>query len=193
MLKKTITYTNFLGETVTEDFYFNISSREVTEMEISHNLVGGYGEMIRRMIKAENGAELIPEFKAFIQSSYGIRSADGKKFYKTPEATADFEASGAYDALFLEFLTQPGAGAEFVSNILPKDFDDVAGKIVKAAEETVRRRAPQDHLPKHSPEPETVQIPTSAPVLEPVADKPTPPRNMTFEEYQAWQQSQDAL
>ena len=35
MLKKTIKYTDYNGEEQTEDFYFNLSKAELTEMELS--------------------------------------------------------------------------------------------------------------------------------------------------------------
>ena len=34
MLKKTIKYTDYNGEEQTEDFYFNLSKAELTEMEL---------------------------------------------------------------------------------------------------------------------------------------------------------------
>ena len=35
MLKKTISYTDYDGNQRTEDFYFNLSKAEITEMELS--------------------------------------------------------------------------------------------------------------------------------------------------------------
>ena len=35
MLKKTITYPDYNGGSRTEDFYFNLTQAEVTEMELS--------------------------------------------------------------------------------------------------------------------------------------------------------------
>ena len=48
MLKKTITYTDYNDNERTEDFYFNLSKAEVTEMELS--TTGGLAEMIQRMV-----------------------------------------------------------------------------------------------------------------------------------------------
>ena len=43
MLKKTITYTDYNDVKRTEDFYFNLSKAELSEMELSVD--GGYAEM----------------------------------------------------------------------------------------------------------------------------------------------------
>ena len=44
MLKKTITYTDYNGAERTEDFYFNLSKAEITEMEMG--VKGGLTETI---------------------------------------------------------------------------------------------------------------------------------------------------
>ncbi|MFQ7854956.1 MAG: hypothetical protein ACLRIS_07370 [Flavonifractor plautii] len=46
MLKKTMTYEDYNGVPRTEDFYFNLTPAEVTEMELSVD--GGLVEMINR-------------------------------------------------------------------------------------------------------------------------------------------------
>ena len=43
MLKKTVTYVDYNGVERTEDFYFNLSKAEVTEMELS--VEGGFSKM----------------------------------------------------------------------------------------------------------------------------------------------------
>ena len=44
MLKKTVTYTDYNGVERTEDFYFNLTKAEITEMELS--TAGGFAEML---------------------------------------------------------------------------------------------------------------------------------------------------
>ena len=53
MLKKTIAYTDYNGTTRKEDFYFNLTQAEVTELEVS--VEGGLVEMINRIVAAQNG------------------------------------------------------------------------------------------------------------------------------------------
>ena len=47
MLKKTIKYTDYDGNEREEDFYFNLSKAEVTEMELSKE--GGMSEYIKKI------------------------------------------------------------------------------------------------------------------------------------------------
>ena len=64
MIKKTITYTDYNGLERTEDFWFNITEAEALEMEMS--TTGGYGDMIRRVVAAQDMPTIIKVFKAFI-------------------------------------------------------------------------------------------------------------------------------
>lgn len=57
MLKKTIAYTDYNGTTRKEDFYFNLTQAEVTELEVS--VEGGLVEMINRIVAAQNGKVII--------------------------------------------------------------------------------------------------------------------------------------
>ena len=61
MLKKTIAYTDYNGTTRKEDFYFNLTQAEVTELEVS--VEGGLVEMINRIVAAQNGKVIIETFK----------------------------------------------------------------------------------------------------------------------------------
>lgn len=118
MLKKTITYTNFNGDTITEDFYFNLSKAEIMEMELSTN--GGVENLITKIIKANDQAELIKLFKTFILKAYGEKSDDGRHFMKSPEISKKFECSEAYSELFMELVTNTNSANEFLTGIMPK-------------------------------------------------------------------------
>ena len=57
MIKKTITYTDYNGLERTEDFWFNITEAEALEMEMS--TTGGFGDMIRRVVAAQDMPTII--------------------------------------------------------------------------------------------------------------------------------------
>ena len=118
MLKKTITYTDFNGMERSEDFYFNLTKAEVMEMEMS--TVGGLSEMIQRIIAAQDTPSIIKVFKDLVLKSYGEKSADGKRFIKTPEITEAFSQTEAYSVLFMELATDADSAAAFVNGIIPK-------------------------------------------------------------------------
>lgn len=127
MLKKTITYEDFNGETVSEDFYFHLSKAELVEMEMSHE--GGLAEALRRIVAAEDGKAIIKEFKEIILSSYGKKSLDGKRFIKNQTQREEFESSEAYSTLFMELVTNTDAATEFINGIVPAGLAEEAAKI----------------------------------------------------------------
>lgn len=117
MLKKTITYTDYNLNERTEDFYFNLTQAEVTEMEVS--VEGGLVEMINRIVAAQDGKQIIETFKDIILRSYGQKSADGRRFIKTQEIRDAFVQTEAYSKLFMELATDAKAASEFVNGIVP--------------------------------------------------------------------------
>ena len=120
MFKKTITYTNFNGEEITEDFFFNLSKSEIAKSNFS--TAGGIENLLRKLVNEKNIQSLSDLFTDFIGRSYGIRSDDGKFFRKSPEIRADFENSAAYDTLYMELLTSPESAVEFLKGVLPSDL-----------------------------------------------------------------------
>lgn len=122
MLKKTITYEDFDGNQRTEDFYFNISSTELTELEMSVD--GGFGAFVQRISQAQDVPSLSKVFREFILMSYGEKSADGKRFIKKDaeghKLADQFVDSAAYDTLFMELVTDDKKAADFLNSIIPQ-------------------------------------------------------------------------
>jgi len=143
MLKKTITYEDLDGKTVTEDFYFNLNKPEIAEMELS--MPGGWSAWLENIIESEDGAEIIKSFKWVITESVGRRSEDGRRFVKSQEIVDDFMQTAAYEQLFMEMVTDANAAANFVVGIMPKDLqqaDDVKAKVLQAAPEPAQDERP---------------------------------------------------
>ena len=120
MLKKTIKYTDYDGNEREEDFYFNSSKAEVTEMELSKE--GGMSEYIKKISATQNGPELIKLFKEIIIKSYGEKSLDGKRFIKNKELTEAFTQTEAYSELFVELASNADEAVKFVNGIMPKNM-----------------------------------------------------------------------
>lgn len=126
MLKKTITYTDYNGVERKEDFYFNLTKAEITEMELS--TAGGFAEMIQKVIDAQDGPTIIKVFKDLVLKAYGEKSADGKRFIKSEEISTAFSQTEAYSILFMELATNAKSAAEFVNGIIPADMQDAVAK-----------------------------------------------------------------
>ena len=117
MLKRTITYTDYLGNQRTEDFYFNLTQAEVMEMELSRT--GGLTAMIEKIVAEQDHPKIIKIFKELVLKAYGQVSPDGRKFVKNDELRDDFSQTEAYSMLFIELATNAKAAAEFVNGIVP--------------------------------------------------------------------------
>lgn len=129
MLKKTITYEDYDGNTRTEDLYFFISKSELTEMELS--TPGGLANKFESITKAQNGGEIVKIFKEIILKAYGEKAPDGRGFIKKRNGVSlaeEFEQTAAYDALFTELLMDPDKAAAFINGIMPKDLMNEANK-----------------------------------------------------------------
>lgn len=121
MLKKTITYVDYNGVERTEDHYFNLSKAEIMEMELSTK--GGFVEMVKKIVDAQDAPSLIKIFKDLILKAYGEKSPDGRRFIKSPEISDAFSQTEAYSNLFMELATDADAAAKFVNGILPNDLN----------------------------------------------------------------------
>lgn len=127
MLKKTVTYTDFMGNERSEDVYFNLSKAELTKLSLSVN--GGLDKMLENMIKEQDQAALMDWFDKIILMSYGKRSLDGKRFEKSEEISREFSQTGAYDQIFMELVTGgEKAVADFIKGVIPADIAAEAAK-----------------------------------------------------------------
>lgn len=118
MLKKTISYVDFDGNKRTEDFYFNLTKAEVTEMELSAE--GGLAKSLEKIVQAQDNKRIIEAFKDLILRSYGEKSPDGKRFIKNQELRDSFVQTEAYSELFMELATDAEKAAGFVNGIIPQ-------------------------------------------------------------------------
>lgn len=121
MLKKTITYTDYNDVERTEDFYFNLTKAELTEMQAS--AAGGYDVMLQKIINEKNVPEIMKIFKELLLKAYGEKSADGKYFKKSAEISEAFSQTQAYDELFMDIVQDPEKASEFIKGIIPKNLE----------------------------------------------------------------------
>lgn len=118
MLKKRIKYVDCNDVEREEDFYFNLTEAELTEMEYS--TTGGFSEMLKKIIEAQDTPTIIKVFKDLLLKAYGEKSLDGKRFIKSEEISTAFSQTEAYSKLFMELATNAEAASEFVNGIVPK-------------------------------------------------------------------------
>lgn len=159
MLKQDITYIDFEGVENTETFYFNLTKADIVEWELENMSIvngetmegSGFVERVQAVAKNGTGKQIMAVFKDLILRSYGRRSEDGKRFFKTEEATQDFSGSPAYSVLFVDMVTNAEKAAAFLNGVVPADLADKMAQ--QAAANEVRpdgRPALKDHLPKQA-------------------------------------------
>lgn len=118
MLKKTIKYVDCNEIEREEDFYFNLTEAELMEME--YGTTGGFSEMIKKIIAAQDTPTIMKIFKELLLKAYGEKSPDGKRFVKSEELSTAFSQTEAYSKLFMELATDDVKAADFVNGIIPK-------------------------------------------------------------------------
>lgn len=119
MLRKTVTYTDYDGNERTEDFYFNLTRAEITEMEASHN--GGLTKMLQKIVSTQDIKRIVEVFKDLVLRAYGEKSLDGKRFIKNQEIRDGFSQTEAYSDIFMELASDADLAATFVNEIIPKE------------------------------------------------------------------------
>lgn len=126
MLKKTITFNDFEGNTITRDFYFNLSKPEMIKLQGS--VQGGLDKWLQKA-SATNDINGIADFiRTLIVNSYGEKGDDGISFIKVKNGVKlgeQFEQTTAYESLFMELVNGENnaeAFTRFLTGIIPSDL-----------------------------------------------------------------------
>ena len=130
MFVKKITYTDFLGQSRTEDFYFNLTEAEIIEW-LSTNAEYTLDKVLENMRQKMNVKGIFDATKELIYKAYGEMSLDGRRFIKTKEVKDNFMETNAYSVLFMELLTDAKKAADFFNAIIPNDLAASVNKIVE--------------------------------------------------------------
>lgn len=141
MFKKSITFEDFDGRTVTEDYYFNLTKTELLQLEAQ--TPGGLGASLERIGKTQDFNRIVQEFTRIVLASYGVRSEDGKRFMKNDQIREEFQQTAAWDALFFELATKADAASAFVTAVFPKDMQKLLDEVTI---EQLTAQVPQDPM-----------------------------------------------
>lgn len=151
MLKKTIKFKDFDGNTLEEDFYFNLSKSELAEMEIGEIKRGGMSAVIQEIVKETDGKRITALLNDVIKLSYGERSSDNRRFIKSEEVWENFYYTDAHSELLYELYTDPDAAAAFMKGIAPAELTEKIEDTDGMTPEEIRKQAiesMQGHKPK---------------------------------------------
>ena len=120
MIVRTMTYTDYNGETRTEKFYFNLTAAEIAKLNFSKK--NGLEETIRRCIKEGDTGQMVSLLEEIVLLAYGERSEDGKRFIKSEELSRAFSQTPAYSDLFMSFFMDENAATSFLDELIPADM-----------------------------------------------------------------------
>jgi hypothetical protein len=138
MLKKTITYKDFDGNSCTEDLYFNMTRVELTEFafdmpdDITKNIndpkdmdVEAAGVKIAEKLGSKGIFQFV---KDLVHKAYGVRSEDGKRFIKSKQLSEEFSQTMAYDEFMMDLFSDDKKAADFVNAIVPAEMANQLNK-----------------------------------------------------------------
>lgn len=120
MIVYTETYTDYDGNTRTEDFRFHFNQAELMDMEMSTE--GGFSARVNRIINANSQTELFQIMKTFVLDAYGVKSEDGRRFMKDDEIRRSFQECPAYSKIFMRLATNSDEASKFINGVTPDDM-----------------------------------------------------------------------
>lgn len=132
MLKQTVSYTDFNDQDCTETLYFNLTKVELAE---NLHLIKPLEELQERFsgpardVDSEDIRVIMDMVKHFMKLSYGVRSADGKRFAKSEELWTEFTQTAAYDEFLFSLFENPSRTVSFLVGIIPPELRAQAQQI----------------------------------------------------------------
>lgn len=117
MFKHTVKYVDFDGNNREEDLYFHLSPAEMTQFEYS--VKGGMKNLLEKAIKAQDGPTMMKFYVRMVEMAYGRKSNDGRRFEKSNEIYDDFSQTNAYNAFFMQLVTDEAFAKKFVDAVFP--------------------------------------------------------------------------
>ncbi len=112
------TYIDFNGMEREETFYFNLTKAELAEWELG--VTGGLSQMVEKISASKDVPALAQLFKDLLLKSYGVKSADGRRFIKNDQVRDEFVQTQAYSDLYMELAQDDKAAADFIAGVIPK-------------------------------------------------------------------------
>lgn len=138
MIKKTITYTDFDGAPVTEDFYFHLMEADFIDLDFKYEPYGGLRKYLTDLIKEIQTNENAPKkpmydfLKEVVSVSVGKRV--GKQFNRDKEVKDRFFQTGAYSKFILDMVNDPSGIPDFFNGITPDIPEDRREAAIKQLE-----------------------------------------------------------
>ena len=140
MVKKMVTYTDFTGNEVTKDFYFNLTKMEFKELD--ERIPGGLQNLMDKLLTERDKGLTVKLLAILMLAAYGEKTEDGR-FVKEDihgrPLSSYFKVSEAWDVLFMNMVKNERELSEFLVGIVPKDMQADAQEAMKNPEEALNK------------------------------------------------------
>lgn len=139
MITRTVTYTDYDGNTRKEKLYFNLTQFEATEIAVE--LPDGVTEELKNedgddqttvavhLIEKLGNKGVMDFIKKMVLKSYGVKSPDGRRFIKSEELTTEFTQTPAFSEFMIKLMTDDNEASSFINGVIPAEL---AAKIATA-------------------------------------------------------------
>lgn len=146
MYSKDVTFYDLNGKQQTETLHFSLTTVEIARLSAKLSPEGkDLKDHLVDVITGGDNFKLISLVADLMIAAYGTKSADGLRFVKNAELTADFENSVAFAEYLDLALTDQEEGNRFVSGV----FED--SRVQKAGREKLGEVTPiSDYRPATS-------------------------------------------
>lgn len=127
MFKKTVSYTDYNGDSQTDVLYFNLTKAELGKLQMKMD--GKFIDYLQLLLEKKKLESLYDFFYNLLLDSYGEKDPTGKKFVKSETIRSEFENSIAFSEALMDIISSADKMAEFTKGILPGDMVGAAGEI----------------------------------------------------------------
>lgn len=125
MIKRTITYKDFDGNPITEDFFFHMMEADFVDLDFKYEEFGGLRGYLTQLVKdIQDKGENAPKrpmyefLKEMITVSVGKRI--GNRFDRSQEVKDRFFQTGAYSGFLMDLLNDSEGIPTFIDGITPE-------------------------------------------------------------------------
>ncbi len=135
MVVRDLKVKDYFGNEREYRLYFNMDEDEIMDFEFGR-VKGGISEFYGRILRAQDIPSLISALKDVITVAYGIPTADGEMFQKSPEISRKFKYTKAYSEFMMKLYTDDAYGQAFLKELFP---EEVMKKILARVEENQKK------------------------------------------------------
>lgn len=122
MIKQTVQYEDFEGNTVEKDFWFHLSKADIAELQFAGE-DSALATMLEKLGDEDVSAkQALAIFKQIVEHAVGERSEDGVRFVKNDDIRNAFMQTDAYSELLFSMLEDPKKAVSFINNLMPKSI-----------------------------------------------------------------------